>query len=203
MSDSQNSHMKKKDDILSDIERLHDAVLAAQEHFQVYRSLTNDEYRKAYTDTMNRYLGFFACTISAHFTALLLCLTKVFDDNPRNKRVSFYSVLGTAKAIGHVSENDKRRIEKELESDDLRAMVKKLSILRHNQFAHLGQMDAAIAFQKVGISPNDIKNIIEKAKVIVNLLARAVDGNSYMFGLDAEGPTVSLLKHLKQSHEIK
>ncbi len=195
--------MKKKADILKDIERLHHAVMVASEHFDVYHGLSNEKYRKEYTDTMNRYLGFFDCTISAHFTAFLLCLTKVFDGNKKNKRVSFYTVLDEAYSTGNISECAKEKINGELDNNDLKTKVTNLSILRNNHFAHLVQLNHVKAFREAGVSPNDLRNVIEKAKEIVNLLAYEVDRNSFAFCLEAKTPTLDLLHNLKQYHDRK
>ncbi len=74
-----------------DLNRLFDAVMRARIHYGIWYVLKNRTDRRKYVDVMNRYYWFFAPSIGAHFTTMLLELCSIYDR--KENRGNFYRVL--------------------------------------------------------------------------------------------------------------
>jgi len=176
-----------------DLNRVSDAILAAQQHFEIYHIYKNEQDRPKYADVCNHYLGFFHASISAQFTAMLLCLSKVMDKNPRNG-TSLYSLAQTAQTNGLVQA--KTLAEATGLLNDAKELFGRIAILRNNHFAHLGKLDSAEAFNRAGLCRNDLRNAIELAKDVFNKISYAYNQSRHSFGLSPTRDTYRLLNDL-------
>ncbi len=178
----------------ADLVRVKDALVAASEHYNIWYIYKNDKDRPKYANVMNRYLSFFRASISAHFTAMLLTLSKVLDKNTRNNRISVYSLIAFAKENNIIESTKMEEIEKNLSVSD--KAYEKLQVLRNNVFAHLGKIDSTEAFKKAGISPNDLRDLIDQSIDILRKIYYACDQNDFAFDYYSKEDTYSLLDSL-------
>ncbi|MBW7991725.1 MAG: hypothetical protein FVQ84_17150 [Planctomycetes bacterium] len=171
-----------------------DAIVATSEHYNIYYIYTNYRDRPKYVKIMNRYLGFFRASISAQFTATLLTLSKVLDKNTKNNRISMYSLLESARKHELIEPSKLQKIEDDLNGTN--EMFLKLQVLRNNQFAHLGNLDSKKAFKIAGISPNDLKKLIDLSIDILQSIYHAYDRGDFPFDYHSNKDTYSLLNDL-------
>jgi hypothetical protein len=79
-------------------------------------------------------------------------------------------------------------------------MYKKLQILRNNVFAHLGTIDTEEAFKLAGITPNDLRKLIESSNCILQEISYAYNNTRFALSHDSKEDTYSLLNDLLKMH---
>jgi len=181
----------------ADLNRVKDAIVAASEHYNIWYIYKNKDDRPKYVKVMNRYLGFFRPSISAQFTAILLTLSKILDKNTKNNRISMYSLLESAEKHKLIEPAKLQKIKDDLNGKD--EMFRKLQVLRNNQFAHMGNLDSKKAFKIAGISPNDLKKLINSSIDILRSIYYAYDRGDFAFDYHSKKDTYSLLNDLQES----
>jgi len=181
----------------ADLNRVKDAIVAASEHYNIWYIYKNKDDRPKYVKVMNRYLGFFRPSISAQFTAILLTLSKILGKNTKNNRISMYSLVGSAQKHSLIKPSKLQEIRNQL--CETAEMVKNLQVLRNNVFAHLGNLDTEKAFARAGISPNDLKKLIDSSISILRSIYYAYDRGDFAFDYHSKNDTYSLLNDLQES----
>ncbi len=177
-----------------DLARVKDSIIAASEHYNIWYIYKNKDYRPKYVNVMNRYLGFFRASISAHFTAILLNLSKSLDRNT-NKRTNIYSLLQLVEKHNLIQPSELREIKSKL--NKIRDLFGKVQILRNNYFAHLGaKLDSKESFKHAGISPNDLKKLIDLSIEILRSIYYAYDRGDFVFDYGSKEDAYSLLNDL-------
>ncbi|MHC5062068.1 MAG: AbiU2 domain-containing protein [Planctomycetota bacterium] len=176
-----------------DLKRVSDAIIAAKNHYEIYYVLTSSKYRPKYATVLNAYLGFFSASISAQFTAMLLCMSKILDKNLRNGK-SLYSLINDAEKKQIINASALNQAKEDLSKAT--SLYEKLQILRNNQFAHLGNLDSSSAFQKAELSLNDSKQVIEISKKVFSDISYAYNRATYAFNLNSTDDTCRLLDDL-------
>lgn len=182
-----------------DLTRVKDAIVAASEHYNIDYIYTNDRDRKKYVNVLNRYRGFFRASMSAQFTAMLLTLLEVLDQNTKNNRISMYSLVESAQKHGLVESSQLQTIRGELNKTD--EMFRKLQLLRNNVFAHLGTLDSKEAFKRAGISSKDLKKLIGVSMDILKSIYYAYNRGDFAFDYGAKNDTYALLNGLSKIHK--
>jgi len=180
-----------------DLNRVKDAIVAASKHYNIWYIYKNKDDRPRYVNVMNHYLGFFRVSISAQFTAMLLTLSKVLDKNTKNNRISMYSLIDSAEKHNLIKPSKLREIRNKL--CGTAEMFKNLQILRNNVFAHLGNLDTEKAFKLAGISPNDLRELIDSSISILRSIYYAYDRGDFAFDYHSKKDTYSLLNDLQKS----
>ena len=71
-----------------------------------------------------------------------------------------------------------------------------VAILRNEVFAHLSDSDYKDAFERARLTPNEIEQLIELSKQLVNKLSYANDRSTFVFNLDPATDTYNLLDSL-------
>ena len=188
------SGLKEKRKFEQNLIRVKDAIVATSKHYNIHYIFTNDRDRPKYVKVMNRYLSFFRPSISAQFTATLLTLSKVLDKNTKNNRISMYSLLESAEKHKLIEAAKLQKIKNDLNGTD--EMFRKLQVLRNNQFAHLGNLDSKKAFKTAGISPNDLKKLINSSIDILRSIYYAYDRGDFPLDDHSKEDTYSLLNDL-------
>ncbi|MDT8302372.1 MAG: hypothetical protein RQ760_12870 [Sedimentisphaerales bacterium] len=188
------SGLKEKRNFVQDLNRVKDAIVATSEHYNIYYIYTNDRDRPKYVKVMNSYLGFFRASISAQFTTTLLTLSKVLDKNTKNNRISMYSLLEYVERHKLIESAKLQKIKNDLNGTD--EMFQKLQVLRNNQFAHIGNLDSKKAFKTAGISPNDLKKLINLSIDTLQSIYHAYDRSDFPFDYHSKEDTYSLLNDL-------
>ena len=191
------SGLKEKRKFEQNLIRVKDAIVATSEHYNIDYIYTNYRDRPKYVKVMNRYHGFFRASISAQFTAMLLTLSKVLDKNTKNNRISIYSLLKSAEKHKLIEPAKLQKIKNDLNGTD--EMFRKLQVLRNNQFAHLGNLDSKKAFRIAGISPNDLKKLIDLSIDILQSIYHAYGRPDFAFDYHSKKDTYSLLNDLQES----
>ncbi|MBI3615429.1 MAG: hypothetical protein HY211_02815 [Candidatus Omnitrophica bacterium] len=150
--------------------RLFDNVVAARIHYGIWYVFKNEVDRPKYVDVMNKYPWFFPPSLSAHFVAMLMALSTIYDDGPNN--VSLYRVLRELESADKVDGQQRQEIEQRVK--DSESIVKKILMIRNNVFAHLSaKVDPFEAFKKANITMNNFRGLIYETAAILNQMGLA------------------------------
>jgi hypothetical protein len=132
------------------IKRVHDSVLAAELHYQIYWIYKNRDDRAKYIDTLNRYLGFFAQSIQAHFIALVVVLYATYED--RRDTIN----------LARLYEDSPAELKATVSTDFTRAksIWKKIAVLRNNHFGHVTErLEIDAVFETADVRYDEIKEL--------------------------------------------
>jgi hypothetical protein len=81
---------------------------------------------------------------------------------------------------------------------DVKPLWVKVSILRNKAFGHRSVAHTvAEVFQEAGVSPNDLKELVERTKVLLNALTHSWDRSVHAFNLGAQDDLIRLLTDIK------
>src|SRR5262249_48075630 len=144
---------------------------------------------------MNRYTMFFQTSIHAHFVALLVALYRLYEI--RNNTYSIPSLL-------HLLRTNKAMDVGKLDYlDTLYAKAKplwiKVSILRNKAFGHRSVAHTVEeVFREAGVSPNELRDLVEQTKALLNTLTQTLQGSVHTFNLGAKEDLVRLLTDIKK-----
>lgn len=176
------------------VKELQDAAIAAGLHHEIWWVLRSKDTRPKYVDVMNRYVMFFRAAISAHFVAMLVCLYRVYET--RRDTHNIPTLLDRLEADGALGKD----VISSLRAQYARAkpIWVKVSILRNEVFGHraLGT-DADEAFKKADVKPDELKELVDITKKLLNDLTLNLRDSTHAFNLSATRDTVSLLEALK------
>lgn len=160
----------------------------------VYKSKT---YRPMYVGTMNRYLEFFSTSLHAHFVALLVALYPLYETRRDTFNIPrLLKLLAKEDAISaHTLDNATRLY------DEAKPPWLKVCILRNEVFAHFSELSSVEqVFKDAGVTPNELKRLLELTKRLLNTVTRALDGSVHAFNLGASEATVRVLEDLASRH---
>jgi AbiU2 len=186
--------MMKPADIDRHVRSLQDTVTAAELNFEIWWVYKSQDTRPKYIDSMNRYLAFFEASIHAHFVANVIALYRLYEDRRDSINLNrLLRALPTEKQSKLPSDFDARM-------DRAKQIWKKLSIVRNNCFGHLnGESSVAECFKRAALTPNEIKELVEVTKGILNDVTHVWNGSVHAFNLnDAHNDTVRLLDDLNR-----
>ena len=172
------------------IKQLHDSALAADLHQRIYWIYKNKDDRAKYVATLNRYLRFFASSIQAHFVAIVVILYAIYED--RRDTVN----------VGRLYEGASDGLKASLNADYVRAKAiwKKIAILRNNHVGHVSDsLGIDAVFQLANLTYDEIKELIELTKKLVNSFSYAEDRSSFADSLDSAKDTYRMLDSLSKS----
>lgn len=78
----------------------------------------------------------------------------------------------------------------------------KVGVLRNNAFGHRSDSKTIEEiFKEAGITPNQLKKLIDLTKRLLNTITRALDGTVHAFNLAATEATLKVLQDLKERRE--
>ena len=155
---------------MDNMSRLFDAVVAARLNYGIWYVYKNELDRPKYVDSMNKYIWFFRPSISAHFIAMLMSLSVIYDEGSNN--ITIHRLLGEMETQNGVDKQRIRDIEQQVEK--VVPIVKKILILRNNVFAHLSAtIDPFEAFKKANITMNNFRDLIGETTAILNQIGQA------------------------------
>ncbi len=164
--------------------------MAADLHQRIYWIYKNKDDRAKYVDTLNRYLGFFASSTQAHFLAIVVILYAIYEH--RRDTVN----------MGRLHEGASAELKASLNADYTRAKAiwKKVAILRNNHVGHVtDRLDIEAVFKLANITYDEIKELIELTKKLVNSFSYAEDRSSFADSLDSAKDTYRMLERLRSS----
>lgn len=77
----------------------------------------------------------------------------------------------------------------------------KVSILRNNVYAHSSSsLKIEDAFERAKLSPNDLKDLLDYSKEILNSISKTIFKETHVFNLGSKREMLNLLKHLNEYH---
>lgn len=173
--------------------RLIEEGTKARAHFQIWWALRNLALPK-YLPAMNNmdYVDFFHAAISGHYVLFFLALSKIFDQDSRAAGIKELERALRAEGKTKVATEIERQLK------PVEPYVKRVMSIRNRSVVH---NEHAIPRNKVyevnGITPNQLREVIDAACSSINTAARALGIANTVFESDrAERATLNLLEAL-------
>lgn len=175
------------------IKDLRHAVTVAGLNYEIWWTYVEKESRAKYVDAMNRYSLFFQTSIHAHFVSLVIALYRLYETNARTVNVP--RLLGIIKEKHPFSAKTEQAVE-EL-AGKVQPLFQKVAILRNNVFGHRSaKLSTREAFAKAGITPDQLKEMLETTKELMNQITHEWDQSVHAFNLGSGESIVHLLDDL-------
>lgn len=170
---------------------LRDTAIVAGLHFDIWSVLTNPDTAPKYQKTMDQYRSFFNTTRDANFVAALVALHRLYETrNDTNNIAILLKLL-------HGRFEDSRLIFIEALNAQAKPISAKVKILRNNVFGHRSiSLAVEDAFSKADITPNELSQLIEITKKLINAVLLLHNDVDHRFNLCACADTVALLNDL-------
>lgn len=177
------------------IRDLIDEGTAAKAHFQVWWALRNVALPDYY-ETMNHkeYVDFFHASNSGHYKLIFIALSKIFDPDEKTS-----GIRSLKKALEDTGRPDlKRYVESEMAN--LATLVQKLMKIRNQSVGHNQTDLSRVKVYKInGVSPNQIRDLIEKTCKVINHVAHQLGISNTIFeSTRAEQATLKMLETLRR-----
>lgn len=171
--------------------------IAARAHFQVWWALRNLAIPR-FLKTMNNYeyVDFFHASNAGHYKLFILALSKIFD---RDSRVAGLREL--RRALKEEGRNDLALyIGKQI--NPLRSRITAIMGIRSQSLVHNERtLPTTKVYQINGITPNQIRALIDKTCDTVNYVARELDISNTIFDSDrGERATIRMLETLERGN---
>jgi hypothetical protein len=145
---------------------------------------------------MNNYHPFFVVAIHAHFVACVDALYSLYETRPDTHNIP--QLLTKLKSDGHLSDEELASFQQRYEM--LKPTWVKVGILRNNAFGHRSSTeDMSEVFQKAQLAPDDLHDLIEGTKSLLNDISYANDKSFHAFNVSATDQAVLLLEALKKA----
>jgi len=175
-------------------------IRSASFHFDIWWVYKEKNSRSKYLEVLREYPQFFNNSLEAHFLAMVVELYKLFET--RKDTVNFPTLIGVIRQDKLLDKKLLGEVESSLTA--LKPIWVKITVLRSELFAHTALAGLyQKGFQKANVTPKHIKDLIEGAKKLLNLISDGVDRNTYSFEQQATTATVRILdglnKHIRQS----
>lgn len=185
-------------DIGSYISELRHTVTVAGLNHDIWWVYKSKNTRPAYIETMNRYSLFFQTSIHAHFVALLVALYRLYETRDDTFNIpSLLKILKEQRALAEATLQLLDGVYKEA-----KPLWIKVSILRNKAFGH-GSVAQTVeqVFNEAGVTPDELRDLVEMTQRLLNELTRAWDNSSHAFNLGARDDTLRLLQNLKDGQK--
>jgi AbiU2 len=177
------------------VEQLVAEGIAARAHFQVWWTLRNVALPKFHS-TMNQdaYVDFFFVSNSGHYKLFFLALSKIFD---RDDRVAGVKELKSALRLENRIDLA-RYVHDEL--SPATGTVTKLMRIRNKAIVHNDRdYPRAKVYRVNGITPNQIRDVIDKVCAVINYVASELGHSNTIFeGPRFEEATLNMLSVLRR-----
>jgi hypothetical protein len=189
-----NDWVKMKVTVDQYVSELRQTVIVASLNFDVWWVFKSRDTRPLYADAMNRYLQFFTTSIHAHFVALLMALYRLYET-----RRDTFNIPSLLKIIRDPNVFPASVFE---EVDKIYARARplwvKVSVLRNEAFGHrILDLSVEDVFGKANVTRDELKELIDLTKQLMNTLSLAHDDSTHAFNLDATRDTLRMLDDLK------
>jgi len=175
------------------LRELSHTALVASENYEIWWIYKNKEDRPKYIDVMSEYWGFFRASIPAHFIAMLMALSKIYEN--RNDTMNIYRFLyliGNGKLI---DDTVIKEVNESLEAK--KSLIKKICILRSNYFAHISEkLNYDEVLKKANIKYKHFKELIELAQGLLSKISYAYNKGDVLTTGFAKEDTYRLMNTL-------
>ena len=176
------------------IKALANTIISASFHFDIWWVYKEKDSRARYVDTLNDYLNFFKTSLQAHFLSVVVELYKLFET--RKDTINFPRLIKLLNENNLLDPDILKKVEAEKRS--LKVLWKKIAILRSELFAHTSiDLSYREVFKKAEITPDNIRDLIDREKKLLNQISEGFEKNTHIFDLEATGDTVRILEDLK------
>jgi hypothetical protein len=188
------------DRISAYIDDLRHAVTIAGLNYEIWWIYVEEETRKKYIDSMNKYPLFFQTSLHAHFAALVIALYRLYENNTKT-----VNIPGLLRIISNDHPFEEKSEEKIAELyEKAKPLFLKVAILRNNAFGHRSsKLTSKDAFAKAEITPNELKQLLETTKELLNEITTNFDNSFHTFNLGAGESVMQLLEDIKENRLIK
>lgn len=178
---------------------LKNIIQSASLHYEIWWSYKEKDSRKRYVDILNKYLDFFHTSLQAHFLAVVVELYKLFETRKDTANFPALTKFVFEKKI--VDKNTKNQIQMKLE--EIKPLWKKIAILRSELYAHSSiKLTYPAIFKKAKITPNEIKQLIDLSKDLLNLISSSTMRSHHLFSISASEDTKKILDDLLEYDRI-
>lgn len=179
------------------IDELRHTITVAGLNYEIWWTYQSRETRPKYLDVMNRYSLFFQTSLHAHFVALIVCLYKLYE--ARRDTFNVQLLLRTLRRDGALPANVLRSLDNQVRT--MKPLWRKVSVLRNKVFGHSSKAHtAAQAFREAGVTPNELRDLLEGSKRLLNDLTLAVEQSSHAFNLGSRAVLERLLTDLERAN---
>lgn len=176
------------------IHSLANTITSASLHFDIWWVFKEKGSCAKYVDILNEYLDFFKTSLQAHFLSIVVELYKLFET--RKDTINFPRLIKLIEDNNLLESGVLKRFNEQ--SKLMKEIWRKIAILRSELFAH-NNIDLSYqdVFKKAHITPNNIRDLIQSAKELLNEMSQELDRNTYLFDLEATSDTIRVLEDLK------
>lgn len=190
---------KMSADIDRYIGELRHTITVAGLNYEIWWVYKSEDTRLIYDKAMNRYGLFFQTSIHAHFVALLVALYRLYET--RDDTFNIPSLLKILKTEARLPDATLKLLQG-IYKDEARPLWLKVNILRNKAFGHRSVAHTIEeAFQEARITSNELHELVEATKKLLNELTHAWDKSVHAFNLGSREDTLRLLDDLKGMHE--
>ena len=168
---------------------------AAKAHFQVWWALRNLALPDYY-ETMNQsqYVDFFHASNSGHYKLFYIALSKIYDRDEKSTGIRLLKERLTEYGYNDLSQY----VDKELSPNT--ATVARIKKIRNQSIAHSqSNISRAEIYDQNEITPNQIRELIEKTCMVINIVAQKLDESNCIFESNRlEKATLEMLSALER-----
>lgn len=181
--------------------KLKHAAQLANANYQIWWIYKHD--REKYIDVMDQYEGFFACSIHAHFLAMLTALCRLYED--RGDTVNLKNFIELIEADGVLSADKVRLLKSPLSL--MSGEIKKIKTIKNNVFSHSNPVcEYEQLIKDQHIKYNDFRDLVGNAFDILNEVSLAIskqDVRPYAFAEHATRELLDALPNYKEEQGLK
>lgn len=182
------------------IEELRQTVTVAGLNYEVWWTFKEKESRKKHVDTMNTYSMFFQTAIHAHFVALLVSLYTLYEK--RKDTVNIPQLISMLEKYHPLPKETETKIKKLHER--AAPLWKKVAFLRNAAFGHRSnKLSVSEVFKNVGVKPDELKELCEVTKKLMNEITHTWDRSTHAFNLGSRKATERMLNDLGELKQVR
>ncbi len=189
--------MNKKSEIGQHINEIQHAIVVAGLNYDIWWTYKVKKYRAMLLDADGTYPLFFKTSLHAHFVAMIVALYRLFET--RTDTVNFNQLVILIEQNNQLSGTEINGLKKRI--SNLNPLWIKIGILRNKIFAHATNQSIN-PWQEAKMTGNDLKKMIRRCQILLNLVSSRWDRSSYVFNLSAKTDTRNLLKDLRKLNVI-
>lgn len=190
---------KMSNDIDRYISELRHTITVAGLNYEIWWVYKSKDTRPTYVETMNRYSLLFKTSIHAHFVALLVELYRLYET--RDDTFNIPSLLKILKDQGQLPDATIELLDG-IYKKEAKPLWIKINILRNKAFGHRSVAHTVEeVFKEAGVTPDELRDLVEVTKKLLNELTHAWDKSVHAFNLGSLEDTLRLLQDLKDLHE--
>jgi hypothetical protein len=179
------------------INELRHSMVVAELNYQIWWVYKEKNSRARYAGTMNRYSPFFQTGIHAHFVAYLVAIYRLHEKRRDTINIPrFLDMLEKTRCVkSHVIEAGQKLLAQS------KPLWIKAGILRNEAFAHRADGNGvADVFEKAAVKPDQLVELNELTKKILNGLTSHWNKTAHAFDVDAGEAASRLLEDLRKLH---